>query len=1073
MAQAGYYRYPDIFQDNIVFVSENDLWLTNVNGTMARRLTGGVGACLYPRFSPDGKWIAYSSSDEGHSEVYIMPSDGGEATRLTYLGDSLRVVGWKDNKIIFSSTFEQPFVRQAQLYTVDPITKVIDEIKCGLAEQISYGPNGKQCVIQRNGAQEFGYWKRYKGGTAGHFWIDSKGDGKFHRLLDSIANFSRPMWIGERIYYCSDSEDHGNIYSCNLEGQDIKRHTNFTDFYTRNPATDGNRIIFHAGAELYFLDLKTDKITKIEIEYNSIRSKRSRKYVAAKKYLEDYDIHPKGHSLTSVSRGKAFVYQNWEGPCLHYGAKEDARYRAARWLNDGERLIIASDEEGEDHLEIYSSKTLERLSKLSKGNLGKIMDIKVSPTADEIVCTNHRNELIHVSLKDWKFKILDRNEYDVLGGFNWSPDGKWVAYACNLDNQRSVIKIVDVSKGTSRIITTPVLKDMHPSFDPEGKYLYFISLREFNPSWDQMHFEMGFPKGSRPYLITLQKDILSPFDEISQYEDEDKEDKKKKDLKKKEAAPDVKIDFEGIENRIVAFPIEDGRYHEIIGLKDGKVYISSANIDCALDEDDEDDEGGNLYLELYELKEKRSEIVSENITDFAVSNDQVHVLLRVGKDLRVCKIGEKLEANTEYPHFSHKNGWIDLSRAKVMINPRLEWEQMLREAWRLQRDMFWVEDMSKIEWDKIFKLYYPLVERVSSREEFQDLLWEMQGELGTSHAYASGGDLSKSPYYGVGSLGAKLEFDQKTGAYKVVDISRGDPWDKKASSPFVHPGVNINKGDLIWEINGKKLGKTISPNELLINTAGNEVLLLVSDAKGKNKRPVRVKTLRSKYPAQYREWVNKNREYVHNKSKGKVGYVHVPNMDPEGFAEFHRGYLAECDYEGLIIDVRYNGGGNVSALILEKLARRRLGYDYTRWFGLKPYPMDSPRGPMVALTNEHAGSDGDMFSHGFKMMKLGPLIGKRTWGGVIGISPRFSLVDGGYTTQPEFSFWFNDVEWAIENYGAEPDIDVDIKPQDYVTGVDPQLDRSIDEAMKLVAAAPSFKGPNMMTRSSLAPRKLI
>jgi len=382
---------------------------------------------------------------------------------------------------------------------------------------------------------------------------------------------------------------------------------------------------------------------------------------------------------------------------------------------------------------------------------------------------------------------------------------------------------------------------------------------------------------------------------------------------------------------------------------------------------------------------------------------------------------------------------------------------MFAEAWRLQREHFWAEDMSGVDWQAVYDQYAPLVERVSSRSELSDLFWELQGELGTSHAYEGGGQYRSGPHYQQGFLGVDWTYDGEAGRYRIAHIVQGDSWNATATSPLTIPGIDVAEGDAVLAINGQRVGPKRSPQELLVNQARNEVQLTIEDAETQETRVVTVKALGGEWSARYRAWVERNRQIVHDKSEGKVGYIHIPDMSPWGFAEFHRGYLTEFDYPALLVDVRWNGGGNVSGLLLEKLARRRIGYDFPRWQPPTPYPAESPRGPMVALTNEHAGSDGDIFSHSFKLMKLGPLIGMRTWGGVIGISPSHSLVDGTRTTQPEYAFWFKDVGWNVENYGTDPDIEVDIAPQDYAQGLDPQLDRAIAEALRLIEEQPALE----------------
>ncbi len=382
---------------------------------------------------------------------------------------------------------------------------------------------------------------------------------------------------------------------------------------------------------------------------------------------------------------------------------------------------------------------------------------------------------------------------------------------------------------------------------------------------------------------------------------------------------------------------------------------------------------------------------------------------------------------------------------------------MFQEAWRLQREQFWTEDLSGIDWDSVHGLYEPLVERITTRSEFSDLLWEVQGELGTSHAYEMGGEYRSGPNYRQGFLGVDWAFDREAGGYRVARLVHGDTWDADASSPLTGPGVNVAEGDLVLAINGQPLGPEVTPAQRLVNQAGNEVLLTVRRDGEAEPRTVTVKALADERPARYRDWVDANRRKVHAATDGRVGYIHVPDMGPEGYAEFHRGFLVEFDRDALVVDVRVNGGGHVSGLLLEKLARKRVGYDFPRWSAPKPYPDESPTGPMVALTNELAGSDGDIFSHTFKLMKLGPLVGKRTWGGVIGIWPRHRLVDGTVTTQPEFSFFFDDVGWRVENYGTDPDIEIDNAPHDYARALDPQLDRAIQAALDELAQRPPHR----------------
>ena len=1087
---SGYYRFPTIHSDIVVFACEDDLWSVPASGGIARRLTSNLGEVTRPFLSSDGTQLAFVGREEGQAEIYVMPAQGGRARRLTYLGGSFcQTAAWTpDGKIVFANNAGQPFMSLLYLHTLDIEGSPPERLNLGPARSIAYGPAGG-IVIGRNTGDP-ARWKRYRGGTAGQLWIDEIGGGAFRPLfgwgssLTAIptGNFASPMWIGSRIYFLSDHEGIGNLYSCLPSGDDLRRHTDHDAFYARNASSDGQRIVYHAGADLYVFDPARDQSTLIPIEFHSPQTQRNRKFVDAAKYLQSWTLHPKGHSVALSARGKAFTFAHWEGAVIQHGEPDGVRYRLLHWLSsqknsDGERLIAVTDAGGEEAfviLQLDESKAPELLAGL---DIGRPLAAAVNPKKDQIVFSNHRYELVFLDLMSRDLRVIDRGKAGQIAGFAWSPDGEWVAYSVSVSLQVTALKLWKTATGESFPITRPVLRDVAPAFDPQGKYLYSLSYRHFNPVYDNMQFDLNFPRGVKPHLITLQKDLPSPLVPVPKAPGEKKdEDEKKKDessAESKETHADskpeekpIQIDLDGIETRVVAFPVDEGLYGRVLGIKDGKVLYSRYPIEGALNQTwtPQTEPAAKGTLLVYNFEEQKEEALISGITGFGLSRDAGTLIYRAGNRLRVIKAGDKPD-NAAGNGPSRKSGWLDLDRVKVSVVPGAEWRQMFREAWRLQRDQFWTPDMSQVDWLAIHDRYLPLVDRVSSRSEFSDLMWEMQGELGTSHAYEVGGDYRPEPDYGQGYLGADFEYDSETDAWRITHIVQGDAWDEKADSPFNEPGINVKVGDRLMAINGRKLSRALSPAACLVNLARSEVTLTISDqtseaaesseASTKPLRTVTVKTLRAEMPARYREWVEANRRRVHEATDGHVGYVHIPDMGAHGYAEFHRGYLAEVDREGLIVDVRFNGGGHVSSLILEKLARRRLGYDTSRWGQVPvPYPLESVLGPMVALTNEQAGSDGDIFSHGFKMLKLGPLLGKRTWGGVIGINPSHALVDGTLTTQPEFSFWFADVGWGIENYGTDPDIEIDNTPQDYAHGVDAQLERAIEEIQKLLAANP-------------------
>ncbi|MBV7331330.1 PDZ domain-containing protein [Chloroflexi bacterium TSY] len=1301
----GYYRSPTIHGETIVFVSEDDLWMVPVSGGLARRLTSNLGEITSPRLSPDGTLLAFAGCEEGYPEVYVMPAEGGRARRLTYLSGDCQIVGWnpQGTAIIFASTSGHWDDYLLFQIAADALNGTAETLPYGPARSIAFGPD-EQIVIGR-GMGDPARWKRYRGGTAGHLWIGREGE--FEPFLSDVrGNIAAPMWIwqsqppsngdkaksnepNDRIFFMSDHEGIGNLYSCRPNGTNLVRHTDHNDYYARNPSSDGQRIVYHAGADIYVYDVAQDSVQKVEVDYRSPRVQRNRKFVSSAGYLNGANLHPSGQVISVVSRGRAFTMPNHDGPVFQHGQRDGVRYRLPEWFNDGRRLLLISDETGEETLEIHVTELGIAPVRLTGLDIGRPIALKMSPTQDKIAVANHRYELLIVDLtgldpeegtnlgtdvaddeglnkrsdngeserekeghhregnetkgdldKDSmlsRLTMVDRSSHRQIAGFDWSPDGRWLTYGFGQSTHTTAIRLYrlpdpdaeDETLHTDSIhtITRPILHDLNPSFDPDGKYIYFLSRREFNPVRDALHFDWGFPWGMRPYLVTLQTQLSNPFIPRPDFDDEDEEsdtnsedeekdesenengeenqeseiseddnsvevveasepdgpniageqtdiqeadvgqnpliDEKQidadtaalhlfdeeqadkseeskqptseqsnpleqKEAKKKKANswPVLRIDLENIEQRVLAFPVPDARYAQIEGIS-GKVYFTSYPIQGVLDEGDSwDDDDASRVLRVYDFKEYKSEVVADDVWEFGISRNRKKMLYSRGRQLRVINAGDKPPSDSGHPR---KTGWIELNRIKISVDPPKEWQQMLREAWRLQRDHFWTEDMSQIDWVAIYQRYEPLVDRISTRSEFSDIVWEMQGELGTSHAYERGGDYRHSPYYLQGLLGTSFTWDADAGGYVVGEFIVGDSWDQSATSPLAAPGVDVRPGDVLVAINGQMLDAQTGPASLLVNQAGNEVLLSfltrpedtaattedVSNNDGstpksdpledsgkefeqatkeqtskgniadnesvKNSkttqtekggqqnhqhsryRNVTVKTLYSEQRALYRAWVEQNRQRVHEATDEKVGYVHVPDMGPRGYAEFHRGFLAETDREGLIVDVRYNGGGSVSQLILEKLARRRIGFDLARWGGVIPYPEDSVAGPMVALTNELAGSDGDVFCHAFKLMKLGPLIGKRTWGGVIGITYNQMLVDGTITTQPEYSFWVKDVGWALENYGTDPDIEVDIAPQDYTAGRDPQLDRAIKEVLRLLAETAILK-PDLENR---------
>ncbi|MDQ6931335.1 MAG: PDZ domain-containing protein [Candidatus Eremiobacteraeota bacterium] len=1065
----GYYRYPTIAGDRIVFVCEGDLWAVPAGGGEASRLTVTPGQCSTPRLSPDGKWIAFFADDEGHQELYVMPAGGGPPQRMTHFGATMGAVStWSADSrtIYFTSNRNAWYERETRGFEIARDGQA-RELGIGHFKSMSVGPK-TAFVIGRN-SDDCARWKRYRGGTAGDLWIDAHGTGTFERLISLNGNPVWPMWVGGRIYFVDDHEGIGNLYSCLTDGSDLRRHTNETEYYARFPSTDGTRIVYAAGGEIRLLDLENDTVTSVPISAASAAPQTARRFVQAADELEHFAPHPEGTGLAIVARGQPFTMPYWEEAVIHHGQGSQTRYRLTEWMGCANRFVCVSDGAGYERIEMHQTDAPDKPRVITKSDIGRVSDLAVSPCDDCIAVANHRHELLLIDPASGAVRVVDKSNGHRVTDLAFSPDGRWIAYCWWPTNDTSIIRICKVKSGKTHDVTPVLRTDCAPAWDPQGKYLFFISTRDFHPVYDALQFDLSFPQAMRPFVVTLRDDVPSPFLPKPRPIHRDDEHERESEERRKKEVVAIDIDFEGITGRVLGFPVDEGAYDQIVATKNRVLFtrFEVRGLRPAGNNFDEDDEAGTLLA--YDFDQMRLATLAQDVSEMRLAADQRTLLYRSHDRLRAIDaqgdLPEDGDDNKPGSEPGRKSGWIDLDRVSVQVQPRAEWAQMYREAWRLQREQFWIEDMSDVDWQHVFERYNRVLPRVRTRLELSDLIWEMQGELGTSHAYEFGGDVRVPPQYSQGFLGADLCWDEREGGYRIDRIYRGDSWNRDTDSPLAEPGTGVREGDVITAIGGKRLTHTFTPEEALVNTAEREVALTVEGKKSTEKR-VLVKTLADERALRYRAWVENNRRYVHEKTDGKVGYIHIPDMGPWGFSEFHRGFLSEFDRQGLIVDVRYNRGGHVSPLLLEKLARKRVGYDISRYGPAQPYPPESVGGAMVAMTNQFAGSDGDIFSHCFKLYKLGPLVGKRTWGGVIGINPYHRLVDGTITTQPEFSFWFVDVGWGVENYGTDPDYNIDIAPHDYREGNDPQMMK----ALELIAqGAKEFHDPRpvITTRPSL------
>ncbi len=1106
----GYYRYPTVHNERVVFVSEDDLWEVALTGGPAHRLTSGRGEVSFPAYSPDGAWLAFTATDEGATEVYVMPATGGVARQLTFDGEAAHTIGWTPDsaEIVFASTRQMPFEGVRGLFAISAAGGDPRPLLAGEAEWWSAQHDGPGRVLGTY-RTDLARWKRYRGGQAGQLWIDLTGQGSWQRLLpEEVAGMVRPIFAQGRVWFLSDREGHGNLYSCTPQGEDLRRHTDHEGFFARFSHSDGRTIVYTVGGGLRAFDIASDTDRAIDVRYSSPRAQLLRKFRSATTELESYALHPRGKALAISARGKCFNLGLWEGAARQTGLESGARYALASFLPDGERLLVSSDAADAERLEIHMCDGSAPPEPVTiDAEIGRPIDLVVSPHEDRALVFNHRQELWHVDLTSGEARLLDRSE-DQGASAAWSPDGRWIAYVKLLNLRLSQIMLVDTLDWSQHPVTDGRYRDVEPAFDPAGRYLYFLSYRSFNPVYGELFLELSFPTGYTPCLVTLRADEPSPLKPGEQAPWEEEEQEHEEAAARKAASragasasaaqdegeeeldledlpegavlvPAVEIDLEGIGDRLLALPVPEGRYMQLGATRDRVFFIVAPPRgvlaqDEAIGGTNHDEDAGALRY--FDLKRRRLRPFARGIMSFDISADGKSMAMASAEGLRVVSAlggppdDDDEDEDDDIEDFSSASGWIDLERVQIEVEVQAEWRQMLRESWRLMRDHFWMADMGGLDWEQVWTRYAALLERVGSRAELSDVVWTMQGELGTSHAYEFGGDYRHTPHYRAGSLGAQIVWDPDAarpdgtrGAHRITRTLRGDSWRRDASSPLTQVGLDVREGDVLLAINGRALTEHQGVQQRLIRQLGQAVELLVWREGDEAARRITTRTLRDDRALRYRDWVRGRAALTELWGGGRVGYVHIPDMDASGYAEFHQAYLSQMGRDALIIDARYNGGGHISQLLLERLARRISGYDVPRYGAPIAHPMDATRGALVGITNARAGSDGDVFSHGFKLMGLGPLVGTRTWGGVVGMSPRYPLVDGSITTQPEYSFWVPDVGFGLENFGTRPDVEVE-HPPGITWDDDPQLATAIKLALTKLQGAPPGPKPGPLPR---------
>ncbi|MEU1443453.1 S41 family peptidase [Streptomyces mirabilis] len=1077
----AYLRFPHLHGELVAFTAEDDVWVAPLDGGgRAWRVSADNMPVNHPRISPDGTTVAWTSTRDGAPEVHAAPLEGGPSRRLTYWGSSkTQVRGWTpDGRVLALSTQGQASLRRTWARAVP--------LDGGPATTLPYGPVGDVVhgdpgvlLLSAPMGREAAWWKRYRGGTAGKLWIDRAGGdgagaGEFVRLHEDLdGNLEYPLWVGERVAFLSDHEGVGALYSSLADGSDLRRHTpgggtsrsseaeSGGGFYARHAATDGARVVYASAGELWLLDdLDGAEPRRLDLRLGGQRVDQQPHLVSASRWFSAAAPDHTGRGSAVSVRGAVHWVTHRSGPARALAARPGVRARLPRAFRvEGEEYVVwVTDAAGDDALEFAPATGLAPGAtprRLAAGQLGRVLGLAMAPDGSRAAVASHDGRVLLVERETGEVREVDRSEDGEVSGLVFSPDSAWLAWSHPGPRPLCQLKLANTADLSVTEATPLRFRDYAPAFTLDGKHLAFLSARSFDPVYDEHVFDLAFVGGSRPYLITLAATTPSPFGPQRHgrpFEAPDKD-----ETPDSEGAPTTRIDLDGLADRIVPFPVEAARYSTLRAAKDGLLWLRHPVVGVlGASRATPDDPDPKTELERYDLAQQRVEHLAADADHFAVSGDGKRVLLWTDGKLKVVPSDRRASNDDE----SDTNITVDLSRVRQTVDPAAEWRQMYDETGRLMRDNFWRPDLGGVDWEGVLERYRPVLERVATHDDLVDLLWEVQGELGTSHAYVTprggwgGGDRAQ------GLLGADIS-RHEDGSWRIDRILPSETSDPDARAPLAAPGVAVRAGDAIVAVAGQPVDPVAGPGPLLVGTAGKPVELTISPSGGGDPRHAVVVPLADEEPLRYHAWVADRRAYVHEKSGGRLGYLHVPDMQAPGWAQIHRDLRVEVAREGLVVDVRENRGGHTSQLVVEKLARRIVGWDLPR--GMRPYsyPEDAPRGPVVAVANEFSGSDGDIVNAAIKALGIGPVVGTRTWGGVIGIDSRYRLVDGTLVTQPKYAFWLDGYGWGVENHGVDPDVEVVQTPQDYAAGRDAQLDEAIRIALAALEENPAKAAPTL------------
>ena len=1075
-SQTKLLRFPDIRGDRVVFTYGGDLWTAPAAGGMATRLTSHPGVELFGKFSPDGKWIAFTGQYDGDEQVYVVPTTGGEPRQLTFYpargplpprwGWENQVYGWsKDGKqIYFRSSRDSWSVGMARLYSVSIDGGASEPLPMPSAGSGDYSPSGNEMVYSPQ-SRDFRSEKRYGGGQANQLYIFDMKSRSAKKITDGPRATRDAMWVGDTIFYNSDRDGHFNLYAYNVGSGRSTQVTTNRQYDVRWPSSDNeNQIVYELNGELQVFDTRSRKATPISINVPDEGIARRPSRVAAGNLIQSVGLSPKAERVLFAARGDIFTAPIEKGPTRNLTHSSGAFDKWPSWSPDGSQVAFVSDMSGEEEIYLVPQDGSKPAEQITRGGRAMRYQPEWAPDGKRIAFSDKDGKVFVITLADRKVTEIADARRGQVRDYTWSPRGNYLSFTMPNENQFSSIYIWSAADNQLRRVTEENFNANNPAWDPQGNYLYFLSDREFLPQLSNVEFNFATNRTTYIYAMALRKDVKHPFPPESDEVTVAKTDDGPKPASpaaspaaspsdspaaaapasaeaKPEAAPKppatLTIDFDNIVNRVARAPIGADNYFGL-SVKPGHLLYIVGGAGYYGRQGDR-----TSQLKLYSLKDRKETTLAEDIRGYVLADDGAKVLVGQGPAATVYNLYDAT------PTGDRTRKAVSTAGLFVDRVPAEEWEQIFNEVWRRYRDWFYVSNMHGFDWVALREQYKPLLKYVAHRSDLNYVIHEMISELTVQHAYIDGGDFQIPPRPRFGLPGARFELDKQAGRYRISKIFTGDNEEDLYRSPLTEIGVNASVGDYVLAIDGEELKANDDPYRLLKNKADNPVQLTLNKTPTmQGARTVSYRPITEESNLIYLDWTVANREKVSKATNGRVGYLHLPDMGANGIREFIKWYYPQLNKEGLIVDVRANGGGNVSRMIIERLRRKVLALGYSRTNDdATTYPDAVFFGPMVSILDENSGSDGDIFPAMFREAGLGPLIGKRSWGGVVGITNRGSLIDGGVVSVPEFGFANKNGEWVIEGYGVDPDIEVDNDPQSVLAGKDPQLDRAIAEIM--------------------------